>query len=175
MATTKKTTVSAPPIKKRSKAKVSGTVKKRTGRRKAKMAGFDMQTLLGVALGGVASGLVDKPLSGVLSNPLLRNGAKVALGAFLSTKKGLIQGVGYGMVAGGGMGLVSGLMGGQMNGLPALISGVPALISDEFGNYVEQALAQIEEEEEEEEEEVEELGYAVEALAGMNDNSLMGL
>jgi hypothetical protein len=55
---------------------------------------------------------------------------------------------------------------------------MPALISDEFGNYVENALAQIEDEEEEEqeEEEVEDLGYAVPALAGMFDeNTLMGL
>ena len=181
MATAKKATVGAPAKTKRKyPAKVSGVRKRKSpARKRAMMAGIDMQTILGVAIGGVASGLLDKPLSGVLSNPLLRNGAKVALGVFLSTKKGLIQGVGYGMVAGGGMGIASGLMGGSMSGLPALISGnVPALISDEFGNYVENALAQIEDEEEQEdnEEEVEDLGYAVPALAGMfDDNTLMGL
>jgi hypothetical protein len=181
MATPKKTAVGAPAkIKRKYQAKVSGVRKRKSpARKRAMMAGIDMQTILGVAIGGVASGLLDKPLSGVLSNPLLRNGAKVALGVFLSTKKGLIQGVGYGMVAGGGMGIASGLMGGSMSGLPALISGnVPALISDEFGNYVENALAQIEDEEEQEdnEEEVEDLGYAVPALAGMfDDNTLMGL
>jgi predicted lipid-binding transport protein (Tim44 family) len=115
-------------------------------RRRSSSVGFlkgNMGMLLGVALGGVASKMLDGPLSGIMPNDMLKNAAKAAAGAFLGMRGGMVGGIGLGIFAASASDLVEELMPDGIAGIPALISGakVPALISDEFGNvYAPQAL-----------------------------------
>lgn len=126
----KKTTPKRKPATRRRRAGI-GAVKRTTTRRRRRssMGGLNTSLLLGVAVGAAAAGFLDGPLQNILPNNMLRNGAKVAAGAFLSTKTGMLQGVGLGMVGAGAAQLVQGLTG-QINGVPALLgnNNVPALL-----------------------------------------------
>jgi len=91
---------------------------------------------LGLILGGVVTGLVDKPLSGIgpLSDAKIRAAVKAGLGYFLMNRPGLVGGIGKGMLAVSGMQLAQSLMPGALGeDIPSLISesiDVPSLISE---------------------------------------------
>lgn len=126
---------------------------------------------MGVLLGGAVAGFIDKPMSNFIENPMFRSGAKGALGAFLSTKTGLIQGIGLGMVAAAGNDLTQNLTQG-MAGFPSLISGFPSLIGNNaFGEYSASALSdefgEDLDDEDEDEDTMDLSGYSSQSLAGM--------
>lgn len=167
--------VSKKPVRRRAaprkrKTGLSGTRRvTRRRRRKTGMAGLNTGLLMGVLLGGAVAGFIDKPMSNFIENPMFRSGAKGALGAFLSTKSGIVQGIGLGMVAAAGNDLTQNLTSG-MAGFPSLISGIPALIGENaFGNYSSAALAdEFGEDLDDEDDDTMELnGYSSDALAGM--------
>ena len=91
---------------------------------------------LGLILGGVVTGLVDKPLSGIgpLSDAKIRAAVKAGLGYFLMNRPGIVGGIGKGMLAVSGMQLAQSLMPGALGeDIPSLISesiDVPSLISE---------------------------------------------
>lgn len=126
----KKTTPKRKPAARKRRAGI-GAVKRTTTRRRRRssLGGLNTSLLLGVAVGAAAAGFLDGPLQNILPNNMLRNGAKVAAGAFLSTKPGMMQGIGLGLVAAGATNLVQGLTG-QISGVPALLgnNNVPALL-----------------------------------------------
>lgn len=91
---------------------------------------------LGLILGGVVTGLVDKPLSGIgpLSDAKIRAAVKAGLGYFLMNRPGIVGGIGKGMLAVSGMQLAQSLMPGALGeDIPSLISesiDVPSLIAE---------------------------------------------
>lgn len=172
MATRKKSTKKSGTPRKRRRAAVSG-VKGRRRRRRSTVGNINMMQLLGVAVGGALSGFLDKPLDNFVQNPMMKSGIKGAIGVFLTTRSGMIQGVGYGMVGAAGGELVNALTGGEgLAGIPALISGnqnVPALIADEFG-YESDMIGEYEsnmigaDDDDDDDDDVDELGYMADSM-----------
>ncbi|NBV99964.1 MAG: hypothetical protein EBR67_10775 [Proteobacteria bacterium] len=142
----KKRTVKRKPVT-RKRRRLSGTSslagrRKRYTRKRGMLSGATGD-LLGLALGGVLTGLVDKPLSGIgpLKDEKIRSAAKAALGYFLSQRPGMIGNIGKGMIAVSAMQLAKSLSPGTLGeSIPSLISDnmsidVPSLIGDEMGAY----------------------------------------
>jgi len=143
----KKRTVKRKPITRKRRrlngnTSIAGRRKRYT--RKRGMLNGPAGDLLGLALGGVLTGLVDKPLSGIgpLKDEKIRSAAKAALGYFLSQRPGMIGNIGKGMIAVSAMQLAKSLSPGALGeSIPSLISDnmsidVPSLISgDEMGAY----------------------------------------
>ena len=143
----KKRTVKRKPITRKRRRISGGTSiagrRKRYTRKKGMLNG-PAGDLLGLALGGVLTGLVDKPLSGIgpLKDEKIRSAAKAALGYFLAQRPGMIGNIGKGMIAVSAMQLAKSLSPGALGeSIPSLIGDnmsidVPSLISgDEMGAY----------------------------------------
>lgn len=138
----RKKRISRKPVtrKRRRVSGISGSVgarRRRSTRRKGLLNG-PAGDALGLILGGVVTGLVDKPLSGIgpLSDAKLRAAVKAGLGYFLMSKPGIVGGIGKGMLAVSGMQLAQALAPGTLGeDIPALIAesvDVPALIAEEM-------------------------------------------
>jgi hypothetical protein len=107
------------------------------------MGAINAGSIMGIVAGAALAAFIDKPMSGMISNPTMRGAIKAGLGVFLNGKTGIMQSVGAGMIAAGGIQVLGAMMPGSFGAdVPALISGdeldmlssdVPALISDEFG------------------------------------------
>ena len=82
---------------------------------------------MGIIAGAAAAAFIDKPLSGMISNPTMRGAIKAGIGVFLNGKPGIMGSVGAGMIAAGGIQVLGAMMPGAFG------ADVPALISDEFG------------------------------------------
>ena len=138
-----------PAVRRRRKSTMSGSaVGVRRRRRTTKKGLLSGQTgdALGLILGGIITGLVDKPLSGVVSDAKLRSAVKAGLGFFLMNKPGIVGGIGKGMLAVGGMQLAGALAPQTISeDIPSLISGdIPSLISeamDELDGYTSDEIA----------------------------------
>ena len=136
--------------KRRKISGLSGSVgyrRRRSTRKKGIMSG-QTGDAIGLLLGGVVAGLVDKPLSGigVLSDAKIRSAVKAGLGYFLMSKPGIVGGIGKGMLAVSGAQLASALAPQAISeDIPSLISGdVPSLISeamDELDGYTSDEIA----------------------------------
>lgn len=125
-------------VKRRSRS-LTGISGSRTRRRRTTKRGLMSGAAgdaLGLILGGVVTGLVDKPLSGIgpLSDAKIRAAVKAGLGYFLMNRPGIVGGIGKGMLAVSGMQLAQSLMPGALGeDIPSLISesiDVPSLISE---------------------------------------------
>lgn len=148
----KRKRISRKPVtrKRRKISGLSGSVgyrRRRSTRKKGIMSG-PTGDAIGLLLGGVVAGLVDKPLSGigVLSDAKVRSAVKAGLGYFLMSKPGIVGGIGKGMLAVSGAQLASALAPQAISeDIPSLISGdVPSLISeamDELDGYTSDEIA----------------------------------
>jgi len=116
------------PVKRRSRrlTGISGAATRRRRTTKRGLMSGPAGDALGLVLGGIVTGLVDKPLSGIgpLSDAKIRAAVKAGLGYFLMNKPGIIGGIGKGMLAVSGMQLAQSLM------PDALGSDVPSLIAE---------------------------------------------
>jgi len=114
---------------------IAGSTRRRRTTKKGLMSG-PAGDALGLVLGGIVTGLVDKPLAGIgpLSDAKIRAAVKAGLGYFLMNKPGIIGGIGKGMLAVSGMQLAQSLIPGALGeDVPSLISeniDVPSLIAE---------------------------------------------
>lgn len=138
-----------PVIRKRRRTSISGSSVGYRRRRRTSKKGLLSGTTgdaIGLIMGGIITGLVDKPLSGVVSDAKLRSAVKAGLGFFLMNKPGIVGGIGKGMLAVSGMQLAGALAPQAISeDIPSLISGdVPSLISeamDELDGYTSDEIA----------------------------------
>jgi hypothetical protein len=114
---------------------IAGSTRRRRTTKKGLMSG-PAGDALGLVLGGIVTGLVDKPLAGIgpLSDAKIRAAVKAGLGYFLMNKPGIIGGIGKGMLAVSGMQLAQSLIPGALGeDVPSLIAeniDVPSLIAE---------------------------------------------
>ena len=122
-----------------------GYRRRRSTRKKGMLSG-QTGDAIGLIVGGIITGLVDKPLSGMVADAKLRSAVKAGVGYFLMNKPGIVGGIGKGMLAVSGMQLASALAPQAISeDIPSLISGdVPSLISeamDELDGYTSDEIA----------------------------------
>jgi hypothetical protein len=131
---------------------IAGSTRRRRTTKKGLMSG-PAGDALGLVLGGIVTGLVDKPLAGIgpLSDAKIRAAVKAGLGYFLMSRPGIIGGIGKGMLAVSGMQLAQSLIPGALGeDVPSLIAesiDVPSLIAqameddDEMNGYTSDEIA----------------------------------
>lgn len=101
-------------------------------KRKKSSKKINWTDLAGVVAGAVIGKIVIAKLP--VQNNLIKNGAPIALGAYLSTRDGdLIRGIGEGMVAMGAANLIGGIVPGISGLMTPALNGIDPLALDGVG------------------------------------------